>query len=63
MRLLEDVQYNTEKFKAMNQKNSCHTSNLVSYHWKEVSHLDLRNPRKNNLKHDCMSVEESELSE
>lgn len=63
MPLLEDVQYNTEKFKATNQKNSCHTSDLVSYHWREVLHLDLRNLKKNNLKHGCMFVEESELSE
>lgn len=63
MLLLEDVQCSTEKFKATSLKNSCHTSSLASYHWREVLHLALRNLRKNNLKHGCMFVGESELSE
>lgn len=63
MQLLVDVLCNIGKFRAMNQTNFCHSSNLVLYHWREVLHLDLKNPRKKNLKEDCTSAEENELSE
>lgn len=62
MQLSEDVLCNIGKFKAMNPTNFCRTSNLVSYHWREVLHLGLKNLRKKNLKHDCLSAEENELS-
>ena len=63
MQLLEDVQCSIESFKAMNLTNFYHTSNLVSFHLKEVLHLDLKKSRKKNLKHGYIPAKENELLE